>query len=169
MDFQLCFSNCQVSVNFEPWKLFLLFTLVLQKISLKRCFQLFKCFPHCFICAGTTSIPRTVHASSSTMEAAKGTKTTLKAFRLVRADVRWTFPFPLKKILGWNFASWPWMKAPSKFSHFQKKSLSQMMHFFPFPDLVTRLVRSKDGIMTVLMAPVKNLNTRAKKATGIAF
>ena len=101
------------------------------------------------------------------MEAAKGTKTTLKAFRLVRADVRWTFPFPLKRILGWNFASWPWMKAPSKFSHFQK-SRQKRVHF-SFPDLATRLVRSKDGIMTVLMAPVKNLNTRAKKATGIAF
>ena len=64
--------------------------------------------------AGITSIQRMEPANSFTMEAAKGTKTILKAFKLAKADVLSTFPFPSKKTLNLNFASLLWMKAQSK-------------------------------------------------------
>ena len=64
--------------------------------------------------AGITSIQRMEPANSFTMEAAKGTKTILKAFRLAKAGVLSTFPFPSKKTLNLNFASLLWMKAQSK-------------------------------------------------------
>ena len=64
--------------------------------------------------AGITSTQRMEPVNCFTMEAAKGTKTILKAFKLAKADVLWTFPFPYKKISNLNFAFLPWMKAQSK-------------------------------------------------------
>ena len=64
--------------------------------------------------AGITSIQRMEPANSFTMAAAKGTKTILKAFKLAKADVLSTFPFPSKKTLNLNFAFLLWMKEQSK-------------------------------------------------------
>jgi len=97
---------------------------------------------------GITSIQRMEPANSFTMEAAKGTKTILKAFRLAKAGVLSTFPFPSKKTLNLNFASLLWMKAQN---------------------WLLQKIFSKDGITTVLMELVKTLNSKEKKETEIAF